>query len=575
MFKIIYRAISTVVVLIGATCAVYAQKYPIDTLQYQGTDKKVVNLVILADGYTQQEMGAFHEDAKRFTDYFFKTEPFRQYTNFFNVFAINTPSKESGAAHAGTADDCPKVEHGHKDLPARFNDFPKRIAVPEAQPNTIFGSSFDNYGLHRLVIPQKNDVIEKVLADNIPNHTQVVILVNSPFYGGSGGKYATATVNASSNDIAVHEIGHSFAILADEYWAGNQYAIEGPNRTQSADPKHVPWRHWLGINGVGIYAYGGNNSPAKWFRPHEFCKMQYLVAPFCSVCQEVFVETIHQKADPIAGTKPALDTQVDAASVGLFALKLLKPSPNTLRVKWFLNDIQIASDLDSIYLNPGQFDVGNNVLRAEVRDTTTLVRTPSKQIYSYEVKWNINANMEYAMRLPASTWGDTLETCYAGYQALSMKQPEAGVQYNWYDSVEGKTPFAVGTNLVSPKLTKSTVYFVESVWKGKKSDRVPISVEVLPQIQAPKNYKVEKQKDGKTVTITLLEKADTRYSFLWKKMDGTVLYEWDEFSDEYVRSGKFNNVMRLKIGDGEKHISVQKVDNEMTCVSAPLIIEIK
>lgn len=562
--------------LVGAlSTTAQAQKYPIDTLQFQGTDKKVVNLVILADGYTKEEMTNFHEDAKRFTDYFFKTEPFRQYANFFNVYAINTPSLESGAAHSGTASDCPKVEHGHAHLPDRFNEFPKRIAVPEGNPNTIFGSSFDNYGLHRLVIPQKVDVIEKVLADHIPNHTQVVILVNSPFYGGSGGKYATATVNASSNDIAVHEIGHSFGILADEYWAGNQYAIEGPNRTQHADPNTVPWKHWLGTNGVGIYAYGGNNSPAKWFRPHEFCKMQYLVAPFCSVCQEVFVETIHQKTNPIVGTRPAADQAVDAANAHLFSLRLLKPSPNTLQVKWFLNDNLIAQNLDSVYLNKGMLAIGSNILRVEVRDTTDLVRTPEKQQFLYETQWTVNTNEVVDLAAPQFTWGDTLETCFDGYQALSIKQPEAGILYNWYTSETATQAFATGANLITPSMQATTVYYVEAAYKDKKSKRSPVVVKVLPEIAAPKKFKVEKEKGGKTVRITLLEKADKRYSFLWKKEDGTILYEWDEFSGEYMRTSNFNNVMRIPVTTGTTKVYVQKVDNEMTCVSAPLTIEVK
>lgn len=68
-----------------------AQKFEIDTLQYQGSDKNIINLVVLADGYTKDELKYYKEDAKRFTDYFFKTEPLSQYINYFNVFVINNP----------------------------------------------------------------------------------------------------------------------------------------------------------------------------------------------------------------------------------------------------------------------------------------------------------------------------------------------------------------------------------------------------------------------------------------------------------------------------------------------------
>jgi hypothetical protein len=329
----------------------FSQTFKIDTIQYQPSNNNLINLVILGDGYTESEIKYFTEDAQRFSKYFFNTEPFRQYAPYFNVFAINTISEESGAVHDCTGHDCPKTHHGREDLPPRFNEFPKRIYVPEANPKTIFGSSFDNGDIHRLVVPQNQDKIEEILAKHIPNYTQVVILVNSPYYGGSGGKYATATVNYDSNDIAVHEIGHSFSKLADEYWAGNVYAYEGPNRTQQADPKLVSWKHWIGINDVGVYAYGGKESKSNWFRPHEFCKMQYLVAPFCSVCQEILVKTTHNKSNPFINIIPEDTSKLVADSVNKFVVKLAKPSPNTLSVKWYLNDQLLTANVDSIYVS--------------------------------------------------------------------------------------------------------------------------------------------------------------------------------------------------------------------------------
>jgi hypothetical protein len=86
------------------------------------------------------------------------------------VFAIRTISEESGAVHDCKAGDC---VHGETDLskyPPRYNKFTRDHAVPIAHPNTIFGSSFDNGGLHRLVVPQKNDRIEEVLK----MHTQII-----------------------------------------------------------------------------------------------------------------------------------------------------------------------------------------------------------------------------------------------------------------------------------------------------------------------------------------------------------------------------------------------------------------
>jgi hypothetical protein len=81
--------------------------------------------------------------------------------------------------------------------------------------DNYFGSAFDSYNIHRLLVPTKTFAINNVLATNVPNYDQVVILVNSPYYGGSGGQFATSSTHTSANEIAIHEIGHSFVGLID------------------------------------------------------------------------------------------------------------------------------------------------------------------------------------------------------------------------------------------------------------------------------------------------------------------------------------------------------------------------
>lgn len=538
----------------------FAQSFKVDTLQYQGVGKQIVNLVIMGDGYTVDELQYFEEDAKRFTAYFFQTEPFRQYANYFNVFAIHTISAESGAIHACTAVDCPETHHGKDNLPLRFNKFPKRISVPMVHPNTIFGSSFDNGGIHRLVVPQNVAKIEEVLKTHLPNYTQVVLLVNSPFYGGSGGKYATATVNFDSNDIAVHEIGHSFALLADEYWAGNQYAYEGPNRTQVADPERVIWKDWIGVNDIGVYAYGGKDSRANWFRPHEFCKMQYLVAPFCNVCQEIFIETIHRKSNPIVHALPESTAILEASTVKKVALKLLKPSPNTLQVRWYLNDHLIASNIDSIFLNQGIFKEGINRLKADVRDTTDLVRNPKYANFTYSKEWQINASQSYPLAEVMFTWGDTVETCFDGYQALSIKNPSAGVTYQWFEDEKDEKPFFIGSNWVTPRLKKDKIYYVSSSFMGKQSPKKAIYIQVLPAIARPSNIAIATA-DGK-YRISVAEDIMERYHLVWYLSAATQT------------AGRRGSTFTIAIKDAPTTIYVELVDKRTTCRSERFAVQL-
>ena len=70
-------------------------------------------------------------------------------------------------------------------------------------------------------------------------------------------------MHRSANQIAIHQIGHSFGKLKDEYYAGDQYATENAvNMTQVTDPALVKWKNWIGDNGIVIYQHccGGNSS---------------------------------------------------------------------------------------------------------------------------------------------------------------------------------------------------------------------------------------------------------------------------------------------------------------------------
>jgi hypothetical protein len=542
-----------------------AQQFKIDTLRQRGPEKNMINLVVMGDGYTVAEMEYLKEDTDRFVEYLFQTEPFDRYENYFNVYLIYTISEESGVTHPCTGDDCPRADHGHDDLPHRFNEFPKRIAVPQAKPNTIFGSSFDTNGIHRLVVPTKPDVIRNVLKEHIPNYTQVVILANSPFYGGSGGEFATATVNFDSNDIAVHEIGHSFGELADEYWAGNMYAVERANRSQNADPDSVPWKHWVGINDIGVYSYGAKGSRAQWFRPHEFCKMQYLVAPFCSVCQEVFVETIHRKTSAILETNPTHgETILMAGEMNEFTLKLAKPKPNTLDVKWYLNDQLIAANTEYITLDKGVLDLGRNELRAVATDTTTLVRNPKHYMNSDTVSWVVQAPTIYPLSVPESTWGDTLQTCYNGFQAISVKSPQAAVQYNWYATLDSQKPILTSHNFVTPRLKQSTTFYVESVWKNKRSERKAIYVEILPPIPLVGKVHVKRNRSNGTVEFRVA-KSNQNYRYVWTNRNGDPIYSRDAGQIDRHSRNPNKGVLLLQEKDILDGVFVHLEDNVTTC----------
>ena len=361
---------------------VAAQTFEVQSIYNSGPDANRINLVILSDGYQEGELGTFITDANNFTNALFAESPYLEYKNYFNVYAIKVPSNQSGASHPGTATDVTEP------------------VIPVAVVDNYFGSTFDYGGIHRLLVPTKSLAINTVLANNFPAYDQIVVLVNSQEYGGSGGgNIATTSMHPSADQIAIHELGHSFGNLRDEYWAGNQYATEnGVNMTQQTNPALVKWANWIGDNGIGIYQHccGGNSE--FWYRPHQNCKMRFLAADFCSVCREGTIEKIHAIVSPIDSFSPTSTSIAAAADTNLtFSLDLVHTLPtSTLVTNWTLNGTLYNTNATSVPVVAANLVDGSNNLTVVVQDTNSMLRVNNHAaIHIYTVQWIINydANM--------------------------------------------------------------------------------------------------------------------------------------------------------------------------------------
>ena len=351
----------------------FAQIFKTDTLQYKGNTNKHINIVILGDGYTASEQIKFNADAKKLIDYLFKQAPWSNYVNYFNVFTIEVISLESGVKHPKTSSECSN-------------------SSTVSNPDNYFGTSFDSFGIHRLVVPGNMSLVSKVLAFNFPLYDQAILLANSPDYGGSGGTIATATNDGSSNEVVAHELGHSFAKLADEYFAGFNYAQEAINMTKETDKNLVRWKNWIGYKEVGVYNHCCGTAEAEWHKPHEKCKMQSLNKEFCSVCQEGIVEKIHSLTKPIVSYEPSANSINSANQLIDFKLiELTKPTPNTLNIEWKLDNIITKNKAESFTLDQNTLTNGSHTLAVTVVDTTTLLRVDKHTTLHFNtVVWTIN-----------------------------------------------------------------------------------------------------------------------------------------------------------------------------------------
>ncbi|MCK9481289.1 MAG: M64 family metallo-endopeptidase [Bacteroidia bacterium] len=354
-----------------------AQVFTKDTIFYNGPSDKYINFVVLGDGYDSSELSKFHDDVMLLRDSFFNKAPFSLYQNYFNIFSINVISPESGIKHPRTASDCPSL-----------------ATLPISDPNNYFGTAFDVSGVHRLIYPNDFALIGSVLIDNFPDYDQVIILGNSPEYGGAGGEVASLSTHKLSVEIMLHECGHSFAGLADEYWAGDIYASEKKNMTYktNAIPEHVKWKRWLDTAGVGIYHHSGTGSASDWYKPHTNCEMQFLEREFCAVCSQGIIEKIHSLVNPIEEFLPANQILDDIDTDLEFKItKLIMPIPNTLKIEWQLDGHTIFADTNAIRVVADSISDKYHTVTAVVSDTTSLIRTELANIKNInKVVWHIN-----------------------------------------------------------------------------------------------------------------------------------------------------------------------------------------
>jgi hypothetical protein len=194
------------------------------TAHKSGDPHAKVDVAILGEGYTAEEEGKFERDLRRFTDFLFGVEPFKSHKDRFNVYGVLKHSQESGAS---------EPSHG-------------------AHRKTALGASFDALGSERYILTEDNKALRDIAA-HVPYDT-LFIMVNHKRYGGGGiyNLYSTFTTdNQWSAYVFVHEFGHTFGGLADEYYtsstAYNDFYPKGteptePNITALLDPGKLKWR---------------------------------------------------------------------------------------------------------------------------------------------------------------------------------------------------------------------------------------------------------------------------------------------------------------------------------------------
>lgn len=253
-----------------------------------GDSKDKIDVAIIAEGYTDAEAELFYADASAAVESILGHEPFKTMADRFNFVAVAAASADSGVS----------------------------VPADGLWLSTACSSNFSTFYSDRYLTTRHVGQVHDLLA-GIP-YEHIIILANTGVYGGGGIYNAYTLTTAHHPDFApvvVHEFGHSFGALGDEY------AYDGPDIIiVPEDVAYEPWQQnitslvdfgakWAdmtGTDGIGVYR-GANYSTTSFYRPAETCRMRDNDADgFCAVCRRAISRMIEFSGAPHAGSEEKL-----------------------------------------------------------------------------------------------------------------------------------------------------------------------------------------------------------------------------------------------------------------------------
>ncbi len=342
------------------------------TLVSNGSPTNRVDLVFVGDGYTAGELGPYAAQVDAVLPTFLAEHPLDDYVSFFNVHRVDVVSAQSGVDHD---------------------------PVQGVLKNTAMDMGYWCGGVQRALCISVSNALAQ--AANAPDADQVLALANSATYGGSG--YPTndlgtlAGGNSAAIEIALHEFGHSFADLADEYdyggpttWPGGEPSTANVSTLieSAMTAQQKKWFRWLPLGNVGTFE-GASYSVLGIYRPTNDSLMRNLFRPLEQVNSEQFVFALYRVVEPIdAATPPGIYGQGQ-----VFFVDPIDPVSHALAVQWSVDGSPIPGATGLTFTASGLgLPGGMHTVSVEVVDNTTLVRDETKraQLLRQVMSWTLD-----------------------------------------------------------------------------------------------------------------------------------------------------------------------------------------
>ena len=417
--------------------------FPLVAIEENGDPALLLDLVILGDGYTAREQDKFLTDARGVVDGLFSLTPYKEHRSFFNIYAVETVSNESGA---------------------------DRGAAGNPNVDTLLNCTYFSYGIDRLLTC--NDALAaRHAAASAPDVDYVFVVVNDSMYGGSGGAVTVMSTAAEAYLIGAHEFGHTLGGLADEYQdavtPGTYPANDRePNVTFADTRETIKWNSWIDLSTpvptpvdgsfagyqsvVGLFR-GAKFSdtegmyPKPIYRPKFACLMRDLGYPFCSVCSEAIVDSILTDVRP-GGT--AGGGEIKANETLTLDAALAGPWVPGASYAWTVDGSPVEGGADQYVFAGRTFGVGDHAVTVGISEVGVLVRSPET---ARKAQWSYSWSVKVNEADPTTDGDEEVEDdamAEAGDEPFSNGEsgdvatnPEGDL---WIDAVEGEAEAGTG-----------------------------------------------------------------------------------------------------------------------------------
>lgn len=385
--------------LLLMTVSLHAQTATLFTVQDNGPRSERINLVFLSEGYTTADMPNFATHVQNAVNFLFTKEPWAQYRSYCNVYRIEIASNESGCDNGNTSG-----VNGTRD--------------------TYFNAGFNTPSVTQLLTLGSGGSTKafNLLNTHVPEYDVPVVIVNDTKYGGAGGGISVASVNGSSAAVVEHEIGHSFANLADEY--DTEYLIYTPaersNNTAQTTRELIRWNHWIDSstpiptaeidanNDLAGLFEGSMYRTSGWYRPHNNSLMKNLGRPCGQINREQFVLQFYNRVSTHDGYTP-ISTSSSVAAPAPLSFSVTPKVPTSgpaLNVTWKIDGVTQSGQTAASFNTLSDFiGNGSHTVSATLSDPTTFVRLDPTNLLQDTITWNLTLSGQIPATL--SNWRTT------------------------------------------------------------------------------------------------------------------------------------------------------------------------